>query len=66
MKIHVIPKKKWRYDEYWYECKESDDWSSCKDDYMWNPSTCDAEGNKSCKIILVILRMYILIRIFGF
>ena len=21
-----------------------------KDDYMWNPSTCDCECNKACKI----------------
>ena len=24
--------------------------SSCKDDYMWNPSMCDCECNKACKI----------------
>ena len=23
--------------------KELDDWSSCQDDYMWNPSTCDCQ-----------------------
>ena len=26
------------------------DWSSCKDDYMWNRSTCDCEFNNACKI----------------
>ena len=26
-----------------------DDWGSCKND-MWNPSICDCERNKSCKI----------------
>ena len=29
---------------------KSDDWSSCKDDYMWNHSTCDCDCNKGCKI----------------
>ena len=23
---------------------------SCKDNYMWNPSTCDCDCKKSCKI----------------
>ena len=32
-------KQKWNYDKYWCECKDSDDWSSCKKEYMWN-STC--------------------------
>ena len=32
------------------ECKELDDWSSCKNDYMWNPSKCDYKCNKACKI----------------
>ena len=48
------------------DCKEVDDWSSYKDDYMWNPSTCACECNKvfkideyldikncSCKILLI-------------
>ena len=26
-----------------------DDWSSCKDDHMWNPSTYDCKCNKACK-----------------
>ena len=25
-------------------------WSSCKDNYMSNPSTCNRECNKACKI----------------
>ena len=32
------------------ECKELDDCSFCKYDYMWNPSMCDCECNKPCKI----------------
>ena len=31
-------------------CKELDDRSSCKDDYMWNPSTCGYECDKSFKV----------------
>ena len=27
-----------------------DDWGYCKNDYMWNPSTCYCECNKACKI----------------
>ena len=34
------------HDECWCECKRLDDWSSWKDDYMWNLSTCDCECNK--------------------
>ena len=29
-------KQNWNYDECWCEYKELDDWSSCKDDYMWH------------------------------
>ena len=25
------------------------DWSSCKNDYVWNLSTCDCKCNKACK-----------------
>ena len=39
-------KQKWNHDECHCDCKESDDWSSCIDDYMWNLSTCDCECNK--------------------
>ena len=28
------------------------DWSSCKNDHIWNPSSCDCEHNKACKIDL--------------
>ena len=27
-------KKKWNYDKCWCECKELNNWSSCKGDYM--------------------------------
>ena len=42
--------EKWNHDECWCKCKELDDWSSCRDDYMWNPSTCNWKCNKVCKI----------------
>ena len=27
-------KQKWNYDECWCECKELDDWGSCKKGYL--------------------------------
>ena len=43
-------KQKWKHDEWQCNYKESDNWSSCKDDYLWNPITCDCECNKAVKI----------------
>ena len=43
-------KGKWNHDEYQCECKELNDRSSCKDDYISNPSTCNFECNKAWKI----------------
>ena len=43
-------KRKWNHDQCRCECKELDDWDSCKDDYMWNSSTCNYECNKVYKI----------------
>ena len=42
-------KQKWNHDERHCECTELDDWSSCKDNCMWNPSTCDYDCNKPRK-----------------
>ena len=39
-------KQKKNHDEYWCGWKELDDWLFCKNDYTWNPSTCDCECNK--------------------
>ena len=36
----------WSRNEY----KELNDWGGCKNDYIWNPGTCDCEYNKACKI----------------
>ena len=33
-----------------FECIKLDDWGSCENDYVWNPSTHDDECNKTCKI----------------
>ena len=40
-------KKKLIHDECRCECKELDDWNFVK---MWNPSMCNYECNKACKI----------------
>ena len=41
--------QKQNHDECRCECKKLDDWRFYKDDYTWNPSTCDCKGNKACK-----------------
>ena len=38
------------HDECRCDCKEFDDWDSCKKNYMWNLSTCDCKCNKAGKI----------------
>ena len=43
-------KQKWNHDECRCECKELDNWGSCKTYYIWNPSTSDYECNEACKI----------------
>ena len=49
--MYVIQKQKKRnHNKYRFECKELDDWSSCKSNYMWNPSTCGCKCNKAYKI----------------
>ena len=42
--------QRWNHDECRCQCKSLDDWSSCKDDYMWNFSMRNYECNKVCKI----------------
>ena len=48
--MYVIQSKNGKYDECWCECKEFDDWASCKSNCMWDASMCDCECNKACKI----------------
>ena len=43
-------KKKRNQDKHRRNCKELDDWNSCEDSYIWNPSACYFEYNKTCKI----------------
>ena len=43
-------KPKWNPDECWCECKESNDWGSSKNNYIWNLSMCNCECYKTCKI----------------
>ena len=43
-------RQKWDHDDCRCKCREIDDWSSCKSDYRWNPSTSDCECNKASKI----------------
>ena len=42
--------QKWSHSECRWTCKELDDWASCKDNYTWNPSACDGDRNKACKV----------------
>ena len=48
MNVYVIQIK--NDNECRCECKELADWGSCKNDYLWNPSTCDCECENACKI----------------
>ena len=46
-------KEKWNHDERHCGCTELDAWSSCKDDCMWNPSTCDAIITSHVKLMII-------------
>ena len=50
MKVYEIQSKNGIMKNVGCEFKELDDWSSCKNDYMWRHSTCSFECNKACKI----------------
>ena len=47
-------RQNWNHDESWCDCKELDDWRSCKISYMQNPRTCDCE----CKIMVCKINRY--------
>ena len=54
MKVCVIQSKngdnnECNHNECRYECKELNDCGSCKNDHMWNPSTCISECHTTCK-----------------
>ena len=42
-------KQKWNHNECRCECKELDDWGTCKNGYTWKRSICDCECNKAWK-----------------
>ena len=42
--------QKWNHNEFRCECKYLEGWGYCKNDYMWNPSKCNCECYKVCKI----------------
>ena len=50
MKVYVIQSKKRIMLNLTANVKKSDGWTSYRDDYMWNPSTCKCECNKAWKI----------------
>ena len=43
-------KQRWNYDECWCECKEVIDKRACDTGYIWNPSNCEFECDKSCDV----------------
>ena len=43
-------KQSWNRDEFRCECKELIDKGICDEGFIWNPSNCDSECDKSCDI----------------
>ena len=43
--------QKWNQNKYSWECKELDDWISCKDNYMWHPISSDCEYKTYVKLM---------------
>ena len=46
MKVYVILSKNEIMMNFFVSVK----WAFCKNDYMWNPSSCHCKCNKACKI----------------
>ena len=46
--IHNLKQR--NHNECRSKCKELHDWSVYEKGYLWNPSTCDCECSKVCKI----------------
>ena len=42
--------QRWNKDKYRRECKELIDKGVCDKGFMWNPSNCECECDKSCDI----------------
>ena len=43
-------KQRWSKDKCWCECKEVIDKEVCDKGYIWNPSNCECESDKSCDV----------------
>ena len=50
MEMHVIQSKNGTMKNVRVNLKNSNNWNSCGKNYMWNPSTCDCEYDKTCRI----------------
>ena len=43
-------KQRWNNDKWRYECKELIDRGRSDKGFIWNPSTCELECDKSCDV----------------
>ena len=50
MEMYVIQSKNGIMKNVRVNFKNSNDWNSFGKNYMWNPSTCDCEYDKTCRI----------------
>ena len=50
MQVFVIIKKTWNKDKFRYECKKLIGKRICDKEFIWNPSHCDFECEKSCDL----------------
>ena len=50
MKLYAIQSKNGIMMSFGVSVKKIDDWYSCRNDFIWNPSTCDCACNNTCKI----------------
>ena len=46
----VFNNKRQNDDKCWCECKELVDKGVCDNGYIWNPSNCECECDKSCEV----------------
>ena len=43
-------KQRWNKDKCWFKCKYLIDKCVCNKGFIWNPSNCELEWNKSCNV----------------
>ena len=43
-------KQRWKKDKCWFKCKYLIDKCVCNKGFIWNPSNCELEWNKSCNV----------------